>query len=199
MELEDIQATWAQMSDQLEKQKILTNEIIMKMAQQDYKNRFDKIVGYESIGAFITYAAAALILFNFKDLDTWPLRICGVLTLVMMVVLPFFSLKYLRELRNIDLAEKNYKETIRVFAKRKQRFNRLLKLSVYMGFILMIIIIPVTNKLFNGIDVFAAPIKKFWWWFLPIGFVLYYLFTKRIVACYTANIQKAAHILKETA
>ncbi len=198
MEFEDIQATWAQMSDQLEKQKRLTNEIIMKMAQQDYKKRFDKIVGYETIGAYITYGVAALILFNFRDLDTWPLRICGIVTLVIMAVLPFYSLKYLKELRNTDIADKNYKETITVFAQRKQRYNRLMKLSVYLGFILMIIIIPVVSKLFDGDDVFAAPIKKSWLWFLPIAFVFYYLFTKRVVGCYTSNIQKAEQILKET-
>ncbi|TFG76411.1 MAG: hypothetical protein E4H26_04580 [Flavobacteriales bacterium] len=199
MELEDIQATWAQMSDQLEKQKRLTNDIIMKMAQQEYKNRFDKILGYETLGALVTYVAAALILFKFKELDTLPLQICGVLTLIIMVVLPFYSLKYLRELKNTDLADKNYKETITVFTKRKQRYNRLLKLSVYLGFVLMLFIIPVTNKLFNGKDVFAAPIEKFWLWFVPIGFVLYYFFTKRILGCYTANIKKAEQVLKDTA
>ena len=115
-----------------------------------------------------------------------------------MAVLPFYSLKYLKELRNTDIADKNYKETITVFAKRKQRYNRLMKLSVYLGFILMIIIIPVVGKLFDGDDVFAAPIKKSWLWFLPIAFVFYYLFTKRVVGCYTSNIQKAEQILKET-
>lgn len=116
-----------------------------------------------------------------------------------MVVLPFYSLKYLRELRNTDLVDNNYRETITVFARRKQRYNRLMKLSVYLGFILMIIIIPVGNKLFNGDDIFAAPIEKFWLWFLPIGFLFYFLFTKRVIGCYSSNIQKAEQILKETA
>ncbi|MGB5275502.1 MAG: hypothetical protein WBN39_15710, partial [Flavobacteriaceae bacterium] len=98
-----------------------------------------------------------------------------------------------------DLAKNNYKETITVFARRKKRYNRLLKLSVYLGFILMIIILPVVSKLFNGDDVFAAPVKTFWLWFLPLAFVFYYLFTKHTVSYYTANIQKAEQVLKETA
>ena len=78
MELEEIQATWAQMGRELEKQKRLTNEIIVQMTQQRYSGRFDRISTYETIGAALCFAVVVLILANFGKLDTWYLKACGV-------------------------------------------------------------------------------------------------------------------------
>jgi len=49
MEIEEIKALWSEMSDQLEQQKKLTNEIIMSMTQERYSNKFRTISKYETI------------------------------------------------------------------------------------------------------------------------------------------------------
>ena len=41
MELEEMQAAWSQMSQDLEKQKQLTDEIILKMTQQKYTSQWN--------------------------------------------------------------------------------------------------------------------------------------------------------------
>lgn len=197
MEIEELQATWTQMSEELEKQKKLTKEIILKMTHQDYKNRLNKIAIPEKISAVFTYLVAAILLFRFYELDTVPLRICGVITLCILIVLPYFSLKYLNAMQNLDVSVLNYKESIVAYEKSKQRYQRFMKFTVYAGFVLMLIIIPVVSKIFDGDDIFSESQGYFWYWFLPLGMVFYYLFTRKIIGCYNSNIKKAGVILED--
>jgi len=197
MEIEELQATWTQMSEELEKQKKLTKEIILKMTHQDYKGRLNKIAIPEKISTVFTYVVAAILLFRFYELDTLPLRICGIITLIILIVLPYFSLKYLNGMRNLNVSELNYKESIVAYEKSKQRYQRFMKFTVYVGFFLMLIIIPVTSKIFNGDDIFSEAQGNFWLWFLPLGMVFYYLFTRKIIGFYNSNIKKAGVILED--
>ncbi|MBT8306184.1 MAG: hypothetical protein KJN85_04545 [Maribacter sp.] len=197
MEIEELQATWNQISEELEKQKKLTNEIILKMTHQNYKDKLNKIAIPEKISAVFTYVFAAILLLRFYELDTLPLQICGVITLAILIVLPYFSLKYLSDMQNLNVSQLSYKESIVKHEKSKQRYQRFLKFTVYAGFVLMLIIIPVASKIFNGDDIFTKPQGNFWYWFLPLGLVFYYLFTRKIIGCYDSNIKKAGMILKE--
>jgi len=197
MEIEELQATWNQISEELEKQKKLTNEIILKMTHKNYKDKLNKIAIPEKISAVFTYVVAAILLLRFYELDTLPLQICGVITLAILIVLPYFSLKYLSDMQNLNVSQLSYKESIVKHEKSKQRYQRFLKFSVYAGFVLMLIIIPVASKIFNGDDIFTEPQGNFWYWFLPLGLVFYYLFTRKIIGCYDSNIKKAGMILKE--
>mgnify|MGYP001814597218 CR=1 FL=1 len=197
MEIEELQATWTQMSEELEKQKKLTKEIILKMTHQNYKDRLNRIAIPEKISAVFTYVVAAIILLRFHELDTWALRICGIITLVILIVLPYFSLKYLNRMRKLNVSELTYKESIVAYEKSKQRYQRFMKFTVYAGFVLMLIILPVTSKLFDGDDIFSESQGNFWYWFLPLGMTFYYLFTRRVLRCYNNNIKKAGIILKD--
>ena len=58
MEIEELQSVWSEMSAQLEKQKKLTNELIMEMTQNRYSTKFDKLTFYETIGAVISFVMA---------------------------------------------------------------------------------------------------------------------------------------------
>ena len=84
MEIEELQATWTQMSEELEKQKKLTKEIILKMTQERFTNKFRKVSFYESLGAIICFGAAIYILINFTKLNGWLEISCGILTLVFL-------------------------------------------------------------------------------------------------------------------
>ncbi len=197
MEIEELQATWAQMSKELEKQKKLTKEIILRMTHQDYKDRLNKIAIPEKISAVFTYVMAVILLLRFYELDTLPLRICGIITLAILILLPYFSLKYLNRMQNLNVSMLNYKESIVAYEKSKRRYQKFMKFTVYAGFVLMLIIIPVGSKIFDGDDIFSESQGNFWLWFLPLGTVFYYLFTRRIIGCYNSNIKKAGMILKD--
>lgn len=197
MDIEELQATWTQMGEELDKQKRLTSEIIMKMTQQEYKSRLDKITIPEKLGTLVSYAAAIFILSKFNALDTILLKICGFITLVILIVLPYLSLKYLKRMRNLDIANISYKDGIVAFTKSKLQFQKLLRVSAYLGFVLMLIILPVTTKLIDGEDIFAPGQDNSWLWFLPLGIGFYYFFTKKVIGNYSNNINKAGNLLKE--
>ncbi|SHJ00395.1 hypothetical protein SAMN04487911_10961 [Arenibacter nanhaiticus] len=197
MDLEELRSAWEEMSSKLEAQKSVTDDIILKMTKENYKNNLNKISRPESYGAIIALFGALAILFNFYQLDTWLLRVCGSISLIIMIVLPLLSLIYLRRMQHIDVSENNYKDVVQKFSKNKQRFQRLQKTSVYIGFVFMIILIPVTSKLMNGEDIFSQPFKPFWFWFLPLAFIFYYLFSKKVLKCYTSNINRANRLLND--
>ena len=58
MELEELQSAWTQMSDELNHQKKLTNQIILDMTKQKYQNKFSTITKYETLGAVVCFANA---------------------------------------------------------------------------------------------------------------------------------------------
>ena len=68
MDLEKMKSTWTQMSTEIEKQKKLTAEIILKMANQKSKNGIEKIKRLELFGGLIMGAALNIyqitVLFN---------------------------------------------------------------------------------------------------------------------------------------
>ena len=101
MDIEEIKAVWSEMSDQLEKQKKLTNEIILNMTQERYSNKFQKVTIIESFGAFICFIAALYLLLNFGKLDTWYLIMCGIITLGFMLILPVLVLRSLSKIKNL--------------------------------------------------------------------------------------------------
>ena len=88
MELEEMQAAWSQMSQDLEKQKQLTDEIILKMTQQKYTSQWNKIFTAEKIGGIICYTALIALLFNFNKFDTLGLQISGILCIIILAILP---------------------------------------------------------------------------------------------------------------
>ena len=78
MELEEMKTLWAEMSAAVERQKKITDSIIIKMTRSNYRNKINKIRVPEFIGSFLCMAGAALIVFNFRQLTTWYLAVCGI-------------------------------------------------------------------------------------------------------------------------
>jgi len=103
MELEELQAAWTQMSHELEKQKELTNEIIMNMTKEKYNAKFKTLTNFEKAGSLVCVASALFILVNITKLDTWYLLACGLFAVLFSVVLPFLVLRSLKRIRQLDI------------------------------------------------------------------------------------------------
>lgn len=156
MELEEIQAVWSEMSDQLKKQKKLTNDIIMEMTQNRYSNKFKTLSIYESFGAVICYATAVHILINFTKLDTWYLISCGIITIAFLLILPILVLKFLARIKNLNILQKSYKETLVNYTKAKTNLLKLQQFSIYTSFILMFAVAAVFSKIWSDRDFFTV-------------------------------------------
>jgi len=195
MELEEMKHQWDEMSEEIKKQKILTNKLIVDMTQEKFTNRLRKISVPESLASVICFLIALYVVLNFYKLDTWYLQLSGIFAVVFCVVLPILSLKSIYGMQKIIISTSNYKETIENFVKRKKQFVLVQKWSFYLSFVLVVVSLPVASKLMKGKDLFLE--STVWLWYLPIGFLFLYFFSKWIFKHYKKTTKSAEELLKE--
>lgn len=197
MELEEIQATWTQMSEELDKQKRLTNKIIMKMTQDRYSNKFSKVSFYESLGAIICFAAAIYILMNFNKLEGWIEIICGIFTLAFLILMPILVLNSLKDVQQLNIGTKTYKETLLEYTVKKKRLLILQQIGIYASFILAFTMMPVASRIISNKDFFA--VSRGIPFFVGIAFALIVLFfyARWGYGCYKRITNSAEELLKE--
>ncbi len=196
MELEEMQKTWSQMSDQLEKQKKLTNEIILKMTQNRYKKKINKIMYSEFLGGIICLLAFIYILINFHKLDHWFTMACGVFTLTLLFVAPIVSLGWLKKMNRINIIENSYKQTLIDFAKLKEKAFKFRKYSYPLALGSMLLTTPVFAKIMNGKDIFTDDAKGIWFG-LILGGLFVIVFIYFVMKFYGKTIKGAENVLKE--
>lgn len=195
MELKELETLWSEMSQELETQKKLTNELIMNMTQEKYSNKFQKISTYETIGGVICIIAAIFILAKFSMLDTWYLQLCGLFTMIFLFLLPVLTLNSLRRIQKINIADKNLKETLVSFSKAKNQLLFLQRLGIYLSFILMFTVLPVASKIMKGKDLFLD--SNIFYVYLPVMAIFLFFFARWGYGCYKNITNSAEDLLKE--
>ena len=194
MELEEMKGLWENMSEELDRQKLLTDKMVVEMTQQKYRDKLSQISLPETVGTIICFAMAGYALINFGKLDTWYLMICGVLSISFCIILPILSMRSIRKLKKIDLRKSSYKESLVEYAKEKDRFVKVQKVSYYLGFIFSLAVLPVAGKLMKDKDLLMD--SKLWIWYIPLALVFHFLFSKWVWKHYS-SITKKAHSLLE--
>ncbi|MFD1095918.1 hypothetical protein [Salegentibacter chungangensis] len=195
MEIEEMKGLWSEMSEELEQQKILTNKLIEEMTQQRIQRKLGGISIPESIGAGICFLAGILILFNFNEFDTWYLRLCGALSLILLIGLPAASLRSIYKMKNVDFINNTYKESLLRFLKAKQHFFTIQRFAVVAAFGFMLISLPVASKLIKGKDLFLEPTA--WYWYIPVMGIFLFLFTRWVLNAYKNITTSAEEMFKE--
>ncbi|MET6990592.1 hypothetical protein [Sediminicola arcticus] len=195
MDLEEIQAVWSEMSDQLKHQKKLTDKIILDMTQDRYTRKFRTISIAETFGAIICFIAALYMLFYFNTLDIWYLQVCGVLSIAFLIGLPIVTLRSLKNIQKINITEKNIKDTLISYSKAKNKVLMIQRLGIYLSFIFMMTCLPVFSKLMKGKDIFQQG--TFPLWYVVIMGVFIALFARWGYACYKKTTNSAEALLKE--
>ena len=166
MELEDMQATWRQMNQELEKQKTLTNDLIMKMTQQRYLNKIDILSKYEGLGATLCFIAALLLIPQLQKMDTWYLMASGIFTVAYLILLPAVVLYSIYNLKTIDVLKNTYLDLLVVYAKRKKQFLQTQQLGIVLNFIFLVVSLPVVLKVFKDKDLFMDGSNLLFWYCL---------------------------------
>ena len=198
MELEEMQEVWSEISGQLEKQKKLTDKMIIMMTQEQYRKKWNKIAYTEILGTIICFGMAILIFVNINALETWYNIVSGILSAIILIVLPILSLLSINKMSGINFYQNSFKDTLIRFTKNKKQFQSLQKTSYYLSFLLIFLILPVTSKIIGGKDMFTG-IKNIWVLviFIPIGITFFVFFAKWVKKCYGKNIDEAERILKD--
>lgn len=197
MDLTEIQSVWSEMSLELEKQKKITNEIVANMTQQQYKSRINKIKYSEIIGGIICLAAALFIIFNFQKLDTWVLQVCGIITIIIILFLPIFSFKAIKQMDSVNIIDNTYKQVLMEFAKGKELFFKVQKLSIYLGFILLLTTSIVFSKIMSGDNILSIDKIKPALISFPIAFIFFIFFTKWVTKKNKISLEKTLEILEK--
>jgi len=195
MELEEMRTQWQEMSEEIKKQKLLTDKLIIAMTQNKFNNRLKSISIPETIGTFVCFGIALYILINYSKLDAWYLQLSGIFSTLFYIVLPILSLKTIYGMKRINISKENYKQSLERFAKNKMQFIKVQKWSYYLSFVLVIVCLPVASKLINGTDIFLE--SAVWLWYLPFGFVFLYFFSKWVFKKYKGASNSAEELLKE--
>ncbi len=195
MDLDEMKITWGEMSNEIDKQKKLTDKLIIIMTQEKYNNTLKRISIPETIGTVICFVMVLLIVFNFDKLGTWYLQLSGLLSVAILIVLPILSLRSIKKMNSINISKNNIKQTMLEFNKGKQQFKLVQKLGFYMSFIMLIISLPVAGKLMNNKDLFLD--EKVWLWYIPFGVIGLYFFAKWVFKYYMNSTSEAENILKD--
>ncbi|MEK6153814.1 hypothetical protein WIW50_11165 [Flavobacteriaceae bacterium 3-367] len=195
MELEEMQAVWSQMTTELDKQKKLTNEIILKMTQQRYSNKFGKVSTYESIGAVVCFAMAFYILLHFNRLDNWYLILSGIFTLLILLIMPVLVLRSLSQIKRINITNSNYTETLLRYTKAKNQLLLMQRIGIYLGFVLTLVSLPVFGKVFRDKDILLEG--QIWSWYMPLMLIFLILFARWGYTCYQHITHSAEDIIRE--
>ena len=195
MELDEMKTMWTEMSEKIDKQKHLTDKLIINMTQLQYKNKLQKISTPELIGTVICFAFAAMILVNFNKYDSLYLKTCGIISAMILVVLPVLSLRAIFALSNLNIMTGNPREVLTSYAKGKHRLLFVQKLSFILTFVLMITTLPVMLMIMGGKTTHVKP--EVWLWFIPIGLVIFILFARWVYGYYLKTVNKIEELLKE--
>jgi hypothetical protein len=195
MELEEMQAAWTQMSIQLEKQKKLTDDIIMKMTQEKFSKQWNTIGTAEKVGTVISYIAAIVLMFHFSKLDSLLLQICGVLCVLILFIAPILSLRSIYGLQSISVSDP-YSKMMERYATAKKRFVNFQKTNMILSFFFMLLTIPVSGKLFNDENLFETLDAKLLI-ALPFCFLFFFLMIRYVTKCYRGVLKRSEDILNE--
>jgi len=194
MEFEEMKSLWGEMSGKIEQQKKLTDSLIIKMTKADYKNKIMNILIPELIGVLVCFAAALYILFSFQKLDRWYLIVCGIVSVLILLLLPVLSFNAVHKIRSVNILANNYKQSLLEYSKGKRQFVFVQKLSFYLGAVLFLTVLPVMGQLIAGKDLFIE--SRLWLWY-AIGYAFFYGFSKWVFRKYTRSAAEAEEILKE--
>lgn len=195
MELEEMKTLWGNMSQELDRQKLLTDQLVVEMTQKKYKDTLRGISLPETVGTLICFGMAIYVLLNFSKLDTWYLVLCGVISISFCIVLPIVSMKSILKMKKIDISRYSYKELLKQYAHEKNQFIKIQKVAYYLGFVFALVVLPVAGKLMKDKDLLLD--SKLWIWYVPIAIIFHFLFSKWVYRYYSTVVKGAQKLLDD--
>ena len=197
MELDDFKNTWNETKIKGQDQQTIVPEIMEKVHNKKCGSKLRQITIPEMAGSMVCLAAAAFIGFNFLKLDTVVLQGAGVLSILLLLLLPIISTLSTWQLNTTYDVNRPYAQTLKAFANQKLRFVKLQKLNVTLSYLLLIGIIVLMSKLMGGKDLSAN--KYFWLFSFTIGYIFLMFYSKWVDKYYRKVLQQAEELLKELA
>jgi hypothetical protein len=195
MELDDLKNDWEDISSQVNKQQNLNPKIIDQMTKNKYDSNLKKIAYPEIAGVIVCLIAATFVVLNFSKLDSAFLQAAGIISILLLLILPAISLVSLRQLNVTPDLTKSYAETLKDFAVQKIRFHKFQKINVTLSYLLLVATIILLSKFFNGKDITGS--KYFWTFSFTFGYLFLLFYSKWVAKYYNNKLRQAQDLLKE--
>jgi hypothetical protein len=197
MELTEMKSLWENMSQKIDQQKVLTDPIIKEMTKKRYSKEVRFITISESIGIVVAISTLLYLLLNFDKLDTWYFMVFGIIAILTLLVMPIVSLKSMKILTQINIANDNYKQSLTNFAKGKKQHLLVQQIGAYLSIPIFLIFIILTQKIVNNNDLLIDKGLGVYWYVIPIGIAFQFLVSKWILLKHKKTINSAETILEE--
>ena len=194
MELDEMKNLWEGMSKKVEKQELLTNQLIEKVTEQKYHSKLNKIRYSEILGAIICFLGAIYLILNFTKIDPVAEKIFAVIAIGLLITLPVISLSSLKSMQKLKISSKSYLDTLNDFGKRKIQYLRFQKLNVSLGLFLIIVAIPVLSAI-KGFEI--SETENFWTMTFPISIIAFLGFALWVLRSYKKSLEATEKVLSE--
>ncbi|MEO2064279.1 MAG: hypothetical protein ABGW97_14940 [Christiangramia sp.] len=194
MELEEMKNLWEGMSKKVEKQELLTKNLLEKVTEQKYHSKLNKIRYSEMIGTIICYLGAVYLIMNFVKIDPLAEKIFAIIAIGLLLTLPVISLRSLNRMQNLPISSKTYLDALNDFGKRKMRFQKFQKLNVSLGLFLLIVAIPVLSAI-KGVDL--SETEHFWTLTFPISIIAFLGFAFWVFRSYKKSLEATEKLLSD--
>lgn len=195
MDLQDLKNEWDAVNHSTGSAPISTNRIMDAITQKKYTIMIKKIKYAEWTGSFVCVCAAGYVLFNFGKLEAMYLQGIGIITVLLLLLMPAIGLLSLQRLNVSHSTGLPHTEALKQFALQKIQFWKLQRLNFLLGFLLLVATVVLLPVLVNGKNI----TKDNYYWVLafPVGY-LFKLFAERLAKRYYRNsLQQAETLLKE--
>ncbi|WP_196886029.1 hypothetical protein [Aureivirga sp. CE67] len=176
MDLDKMKDNWEKLSNEIEKQKSITDKLVLDMTKEKYNKKMNGILIPELIGGIICFSVAAYGILNFDKLDTWYLQLCGVLFLVSLIIFPIIVLRSIFNLKKISSGNLTSRETLENFIEKKKNVIFVQKITAVSNAFLLFTTLPVCAKILNDKNIFLKPTKLLL--FVGIMGVFLFFFTR---------------------
>jgi len=195
MELDELKNIWQEASSQSNKKSSLNNQNIEKMIQTRFRSRVSKVIYHEALGTVFALGAVLYMALNFGKLTTPFFQGIGIVTMLLLIVLPAISLILLSRLNSVGNLSRPYAETLKTFAMQKLQFIRFQQWSVVAAYVLIVFVILLMPKFTGGRSL--NDNKYFWAMAIAIGYVFIYGFSRFVLKYYSKTLQQAEELLRE--
>lgn len=195
MELDELKNIWDAASNPSEKQPLISHKTINKMTESGYKSKLQKVVFHETLGTVFAFGAVVYMIINFNKLTTPFFQGIGILTALMLVVLPIISLVLLRQINSLGDVNRPFAETLKQFATQKLRFIRFQQASVLAAYVLLVFVILLMPKFTGGKSLNEN--KFFWSGAIAVGYIFLSFFSRWVLKYYSKALQQAEELLRE--
>ena len=194
MELEELKTAWEELSRKVEKQDIISKQMIEKITRQQYQSRLNSIAYPEKIATVICYVYAFLLVVNFSRLQDQLTQICGVVSIAYLLIVPMLTLSAIRGLKKVPVTMMTYSEAIQLYARKKIGFQKLQKWNVFFAYLFMFVTVPVTLALLGKTHV---NIPRLWMLIIGPGTVVYLLFSYWVLKSFDAVLKGAEAMISQ--